>query len=42
MADGSILFAGADLDESVWRVAFESAIRSGHDAAVCATKIVRS
>jgi hypothetical protein len=39
--EGRILFSGADLDEGIWRVSFESAIRTGHRAASWASEVLR-
>jgi Flavin containing amine oxidoreductase len=37
--EGRIVFSGADLDEGIWRVSFESAVRTGHTAAIKAAAI---
>lgn len=39
--EGRVMFSGSDLDESIWRVSFESAIRSGHRAAAWANGLLR-
>ena len=39
--EGRILFSGADLDEGIWRVSFESAIRTGHRAASWVEDLLR-
>jgi monoamine oxidase len=31
--EGRIAFSGADLDEGIWQVSFESVLRAGHTAA---------
>lgn len=39
--EGRVMFSGSDLDETIWRVSFESAIRSGHRAASWANDLLR-
>jgi monoamine oxidase len=38
--EGRVLFSGSDLDEGIWRISFESAVRTGHKAATKAAVIV--
>ncbi|MFJ8025413.1 flavin monoamine oxidase family protein [Streptomyces sp. NPDC096311] len=39
--EGPVVFAGADIDDSIWRNSFESAIHTGHQAARYITSLVQ-
>jgi monoamine oxidase len=40
--EGRVVFAGTDMDDSVWRIWIEGAVNSGHSAADAVTRLLRT